>query len=718
MKEPKINLKDHQYYFNRELSWLEFNYRVLQEALSERTLLLERLKFTAIFSSNLDEFFMVRVAALKRQVEAEVSKLTPDGRNPIQQIQDINRRLRPLVKLQVENFEQNLKQELTKHRVYLINFVDLNQEQRKYLHNYFETNIFPVLTPLAVDPSHPFPHMSNLSLNLAVLVKNPETEAELFARVKVPKTLPRFVTFPPELRQVSNRDDNPLWVGVPLEQVIAHHLEALFPGMDVQECHNFRLTRDADLAVQEDEADDLLLAIKQELRKRHFAGSAVRLEIHPTMPEAVKQMLMQGLGLEEMDVYEIDGLLGLNDLFALASLPLPELKDTPWSGIVPPPFDQFQTLEIARADEKDDNVSDEFFAMIRKSDLLVHHPYHSFSATVQQFITQAAIDPNVMAIKMTLYRTSGDSPIIQALIDAAENGKQVVALVELKARFDEENNIIWARKLEKAGVHVVYGIVGLKTHTKIVLVVRKEKDKIRRYVHIGTGNYNPKTAKLYTDIGLISCREDLGADLTDLFNFLTGYSQQKSYRKLLVAPLTMRDRMIEMIEREAQHCQNHGSGRIVAKMNSLVDVEVIKALYRASQAGVKIDLIIRGICCLRPGIEGVSENIKVISIVGRFLEHSRIFYFQNNGAEEIYIGSADWMTRNLTRRVEAVTPVEDPHLMKQLQEILGIMLADNCQSWELQSDGSYIRKKAKEGEKELNTHEALMAMALSTSTMI
>lgn len=718
MKEQKINLKDHQYYFNRELSWLEFNYRVLQEALSERTLLLERLKFTAIFSSNLDEFFMVRVAALKRQVEAEVSKLTPDGRNPLQQIQDINQRLRPLVKLQVENFEQNLKQELTKHRVYLINFVDLNQEQRKYLHNYFETNIFPVLTPLAVDPSHPFPHMSNLSLNLAVLVKNPETEAELFARVKVPKTLPRFVTFPPELRQVSNRDDSPLWVGVPLEQVIAHHLEALFPGMDVQECHNFRLTRDADLAVQEDEADDLLLAIKQELRKRHFAGSAVRLEIHPTMPEAVKQMLMQGLGLEEMDVYEIDGLLGLNDLFALASLPLPELKDTPWSGIVPPPFDQFQTLEIARADEKDDNVSDEFFAMIRKSDLLVHHPYHSFSATVQQFITQAAIDPNVMAIKMTLYRTSGDSPIIQALIDAAENGKQVVALVELKARFDEENNIIWARKLEKAGVHVVYGIVGLKTHTKIVLVVRKEKDKIRRYVHIGTGNYNPKTAKLYTDIGLISCREDLGADLTDLFNFLTGYSQQKSYRKLLVAPLTMRDRIIEMIEREAQHCQNHGSGRIVAKMNSLVDVEVIKALYRASQAGVKIDLIIRGICCLRPGIEGVSENIKVISIVGRFLEHSRIFYFQNNGAEEIYIGSADWMTRNLTRRVEAVTPVEDPHLMKQLQEILGIMLADNCQSWELQSDGSYIRKKAKEGEKELNTHEALMAMALSTSTMI
>nr|AIJ50389.1 polyphosphate kinase [Cyanobacterium sp. Fardillapur 2.5] len=718
IKEQVVNIEDHQYYFNRELSWLEFNYRVLQEALSERTLLLERLKFTAIFSSNLDEFFMVRVAALKRQVEAEVSKLTPDGRTPLQQIQDINKRLRPLVKQQVENFEYNLKQELTNHKVYLINFVDLNQEQRKYLHDYFDTNIFPVLTPLAVDPSHPFPHMSNLSLNLAVLVKNPDNGAELFARVKVPKTLPRFVTFPPELRQVSNLDDDPLWVGVPLEQVIAHHLETLFPGMDVQECHNFRLTRDADLGVQEDEADDLLLAIKQELRKRHFAGSAVRLEIHPTMPENVKQMLMQGLGLEEMDIYEIDGLLGLNDLFAFMGLPLPKLKDVPWNGIVPPPFDQFQTLEMARANESDDNVSDEFFAMIRKSDLLVHHPYHSFSATVQQFITQAAHDPDVMAIKMTLYRTSGDSPIIKALIDAAENGKQVVALVELKARFDEENNIIWARKLEKAGVHVVYGIVGLKTHTKIVLVVRKEKDKIRRYIHIGTGNYNPKTAKLYTDVGLISCREDLGADLTDLFNFLTGYSKQQSFRKLLVAPVTMRDRMIEMIEREAGHCRNNGTGRIVAKMNSLVDVQIIRALYRASQAGVKIDLIIRGICSLRPGVEGVSENIKVISIVGRFLEHSRIFYFQNNGQEGIYIGSADWMSRNLSRRVEAVTPIEDPELMKQLQEILGIMLADNRQSWELHSDGNYLRREAKEGEKELNTHEVLMNMALNSSTMI
>jgi polyphosphate kinase len=711
MKDQTINLNEPEYYFNRELSWLEFNSRVLQEALNEKTLLLERLKFTAIFSANLDEFFMVRVAALKRQIEAEVTKLTPDGRTPVQQIYDINSHLRPLIKQLVENFEYKLKQELITHGVYLVNFVDLNEKQKDYLHQYFDNTIFPVLTPLAVDPSHPFPHMSNLSLNLAVLVKNPDTGAELFARVKVPKTLPRFITFPPELRKVHNCDELPLWVGIPIEQVMSHYLEALFPGMNVQECHNFRLTRDADLGVQEDEADDLLLAIQQELRKRRFAGSAVRLEIHPSMADNIKQMLMEGLDLEEIDVYEIDGLLGLNYLFDLTSLPLPELKDTPWNGIVPPPFDQFQELEMAKENEEDNTISDKFFAMIRKSDLMVHHPYHSFSSTVQQFITQAAHDPHVMAIKMTLYRTSGDSPILKALIDAAENGKQVIALVELKARFDEENNIIWARKLENAGVHVVYGIVGLKTHTKIILVVRKEKYQIRRYVHIGTGNYNPKTARLYTDIGLISCREDLGADLTDLFNFLTGYSKQKAFRKLLVAPVTMRDRMIAMIEREAEHSRDGGSGRIIAKMNSVVDVPVIQALYRASQAGVKIDLIVRGICSLRPGVEGISENIRVISIIGRFLEHSRIFYFHNNGEEEIYIGSADWMGRNLSRRVEAITPIEEPKLIKQLQEILQIMLSDNRQSWELKSDGSYVKRIPVEGEEEVSTHEILMKMA-------
>jgi polyphosphate kinase len=711
---PEINLKDYQYYFNRELSWLEFNYRVLYEAVDPRTPLLERLKFSAIFSSNLDEFFMVRVAGLKRQLEADVTKLTPDGRTPLQQLEAINERLRPLVKQQVENFEYNLKKELVGYGIHLINYVDLHQEQRNYLHQYFEENIFPVLTPLAVDPSHPFPHMSNLSLNLAVLVKNPDTGDELFARVKVPKSLPRFVTLPEDLRQVSNEDNQAIWVAVPLEQVITHNLESLFPGMDVQECHTFRLTRDADLAVQEDEADDLLLAIEQELRKRRFAGSAVRLEVHASMPPHVKRVLMQGLALEEIDVYEIDGLLGLGDLFALMSLPVPALKDKPWSSVVPAPFARFQELQLSQENEESNHLGQEFFSMIQESDLLVHHPYHSFSATVQQFITQAARDPDVLAIKMTLYRTSGDSPIIEALIEAAENGKQVVALIELKARFDEANNIIWARKLEKAGIHVVYGLVGLKTHTKIVLVVRKEKGKIRRYVHIGTGNYNPKTAKLYTDLGLLSCREDLGADLTDLFNFLTGYSKQKAYRKLLVAPLTLRDRMTAMIERETEHCRNGGTGRIVAKMNSLVDPKIILTLYQASQAGVQIDLIIRGICCLRPGLEGVSENIRVISVIGRFLEHSRILYFHNNGEEEIYIGSADWMSRNLSRRVEAVTPVENPAIMRQLQEILGIMLSDNRQAWELHSDGTYVQRQPANGQKEQSTHQTLMDMALAS----
>ncbi len=710
MKEETIDLNDYQYYFNREVSWLEFNRRVLQEALNEKTPLLERLKFTAIFSANLDEFFMVRVAALKRQIEAEVTKRSLDGRNAIEQIKDINTRLRPMVKLQTDNFETNLKKNLTLEGIHLLDFVDLNQEQREYISTYFNGNIFPVLTPLAVDTSHPFPHVSNLSLNLAVVVKNPETGAELFARVKVPKSLPRFVCFPDDLKQVSYKhDQTPFWVGVPLEQVIAHHLAALFPGMDVQECYNFRLTRDADLGVQEDEADDLLLAIQQELRKRHFAGSSVRLEINSSMPENIKETLMHGLSLTEMDIYTIDGLIGLKDLFVLASLPLPELKDIPWSGVVPKAFEKLQVTPAN--EEEEQNISNEFFAKIRKADLMVHHPYHSFSGTVQQFITQSAHDPNVMAIKMTLYRTSGNSPIVKALIEAVENGKQVVVLVELKARFDEENNIIWARKLEKMGVHVVYGIVGLKTHTKIVLVVRKEKEKIRRYVHIGTGNYNPKTSKLYTDIGLISANEDLGADLTDLFNFLTGYSKQKSFRKLLVAPTTMRTRIIEMIDREAQHCLEGNSGRIVAKMNSLVDLEMIKALYKASQAGVKIDLIIRGICCLRPGVENISENINVISIIGRFLEHSRVFYFHNNSEEEIYIGSADWMTRNLSRRVEAVTPIESPKLLAQLQEILGIMLADNVQAWDLQPDGSYIQRQPNSKEKELGTHQKLMEMA-------
>lgn len=706
--ETTVNLKNPQYYINRELSWLEFNRRVLHEAQDARTPLLERLKFTSIFSSNLDEYFMVRVAALKQQVEAGVTKLTADGMTPPEQLAAISERLHPVIKEQDHLFEQILRPELLANGVHIIDYVDLNQEQRNYLHKFFEEHIFPVLTPLAVDPGHPFPYISNLSLNLAVVVKEPDSDEELFARIKVPQVLPRFVSLPLEL---AHKDDEALvWTGIPLEQAIAHNLESLFPGMNIQECHPFRVTRNADLEVEEDEADDLLLAIEQELRKRRMGGSAVRLEITSAAPPELRQMLMEELELEEGDVYEIDGLIGLVDLMSFMGLPLPDLKDEPWSPIIPAPFNRLISNEDDDKKEKED-----IFSLIRKSDLFVHHPYHSFGATVQEFITQAAHDPGVLAIKMTLYRTSGDSPIVNALIAAAENGKQVVALVELKARFDEENNINWARKLESSGVHVVYGLVGLKTHTKIVLVVRQEDKKIRRYVHIGTGNYNPKTAKLYTDFGLLSCREELGSDLTDLFNFLTGYSRQKAYRKLLVSPVTMRDRMIAMIHREIDHCNNGKTGRIVAKMNALVDPKIIQALYEASQAGVKIDLIVRGICCLRPGIEGVSDNIRVISIIGRFLEHSRIFYFHNDGNNEVYIGSADWMPRNLDRRVEAVTPIEDETITKELEEILGIMLADNRQAWDLQSDGTYVQRKPTEKILEQSTQKTLMEMATAST---
>ena len=702
-----VDLNDPQYYFNRELSWLEFNRRVLAEAVDKRTPLLERLKFMAIFSSNLDEFFMVRVAALKKQVAADVSKRSADGLSPQQQLDAIAKTLTPMIEQQHRHFEKALKKELTKSGVYFLDYVDLSQEQRNYINNYFEEHIFPVLTPLAVDPSHPFPYISNLSLNLAVVLKDPAIDNELFARVKLPNVLPRFIALPEELRQ-KHRNQPGVWTGVPIEQVVTHNLEYLFPGMNILESYAFRVTRNADLSVEEDEADDLLLAIEKELQKRRIGGSSVRLEIEASIPPELRSTIIRELALEENDVYDIEGLLCLGDLMSLLSIPLPELKDQPWNAVLPPRLSWLQ--EEGESSTENEN----FFNVIRQGDLLVHHPYHSFSNTVLRFVTEAAYDPNVLAIKMTLYRTSGDSPIVKALIAAAQNDKQVVALVELKARFDEENNILWARKLEKSGVHVVYGVTGLKTHTKITLVVRQEREKIRRYVHIGTGNYNPKTAKIYTDLGLLSCREELGADLTDLFNFLTGYSRQKSYRKLLVAPVSLRERMIESIDREAENCRKGKTGRIVAKMNSLVDQQIIQKLYEASGAGVEIDLIVRGICCLRPKLPKISDNIRVISIIGRFLEHSRIFYFHNDGREEIYIGSADWMTRNLSRRVEAVTPIESPEIFSDLQEILGVMLADNRKAWELQSDGVYVQRKPKKDEEERSTHDTFMEMALQS----
>ncbi|XHX80799.1 MAG: polyphosphate kinase 1 [Stenomitos frigidus ULC029] len=703
----EINLTDSQYYFNREISWLEFNNRVLHEAFDPRTPLLERLKFMAIFSSNLDEYFMVRVAALKEQVAAKVTRRSADGRTAQEQLELIGQRLRPMMAQQHRHFEQALRPQLATNGVYLLDYIDLNQEQRRYLQTYFDEQIFPVLTPLAIDPGHPFPYISNLSLNLAVVIKDPANGEELFARVKVPKILPRFLPLPEHLR-LQQKDVPAAWTGVPLEQVIAHNLESLFPGMTILEYYPFRITRDGDLEVAEDEADDLLLAIEQELRKRRFGGSIVRLEVHASMPETVREMLRQEMDLGENDVYEVEGLLCLSDLFALTGLPLPELKDPVWRSALPPRLRR--TIETGSG-SLEIEVEDDFFAIIRKQDLLLHHPYESFSNTVQRFLTQAAHDPDVLAIKTTLYRTSGDSPIVDALITAAENGKQVSVLVELKARFDEENNINWARKLENVGVHVVYGLVGLKTHTKVMLVVRREEGRIRRYVHVGTGNYNPKTARLYTDVGLLSCRDDLGADLTELFNYLTGYSRQQTYRKLLVAPVSLRDRMLALIHRESEHARNGLHARIVAKMNALVDPRMIVALYEASQAGVQVDLIVRGMCCLRPQVLGISENIRVVSIVGRFLEHSRIFYFHNQGQEEVFIGSADWMTRNLDRRVEAVVPIDDPAIAKDLQEILGILLADNRQAWDLQADGHYIQRRPAVGLPEQSSQRTLMEMA-------
>ena len=702
----KIQLDSPEWYLSRELSWLEFNRRVLHEALDRRTPLIERLKFLSIFSSNLDEYFMVRVAVTKQQIEAQVDKRTPDGRTPAEQLEDIGQRLRPIVKQAHRYFQDDLRLQLRDEGIYLLDYADLNEEQRTYLNRYFTEQVFPVLTPLAVDSGHPFPYISNLSLNLAVEIQEQGASESHFARVKVPKVLPRFVQLPAKLgpsRTVENsvRPMPAHWAGVPMEQIIAHNIAALFSGMVVKDCYPFRITRNADLSVEEDEADDLMLAIEQELRKRRLGGSVVRLELEASMDPEMRATLMSELKIQEKDVYEIESPLGLADLMSFMSLPLPDLKDKPWKAVTPPSW------KAAQAE------GGGIFAMIRRRDRLVHHPYDSFTNTIQAFITQAAVDPDVLAIKMTLYRTSGDSPIVNALIKAAEHGKQVVALVELKARFDEENNINWARTLERAGVHVVYGLVNLKTHTKISLVVRREEDAIRRYVHIGTGNYNPKTARLYTDLGLMSCREELGSDLTDLFNYLTGYAKQQDYQKLLIAPSNLRSQMISFIRAEAAIAKSGKPARIIAKMNAIVDPKMIAELYKASQAGVKIDLIIRGICCLRPGVPRVSENIRVISVIGRFLEHSRIFYFQNDGDERYYIGSADWMPRNLDRRVEAVVPIEEPSLRLRLSDILQTCLNDNRQAWEMTADGTYEQRQPKAGESNRSTHKLLMKKALA-----
>ena len=674
------------YFFNRELSWIAFNKRVLSEGIDSRTSLLERAKFFAIFSTNLDEFFMVRVARVKKKFAEQMDIISDDGLNPEKQLQAIREALVPLVTMQHEFFENILRPELHNHGVKLLDYKDIDKKHQRYLKTYFQDKLFPVLTPLAVDPAHPFPYISNLSLNLVVIVRDRDTKEKNFARVKVPNVLPRFVKIP-------ETDEHTF---VPLEQVIAHNLEALFPGMEILSYYPFRITRDAQLDIEEEEADDLISALQEELRKQKF-GSVVRMEIASDIPPEIRKELIEQLGITEADVYDIPGLIGLGGLMAIAFLPMPEHQDKPWKSVTHP--------RLKQGDEDGKNI----FDIISEGDFLVHHPYQSFTTTVQRFIEDAANDDDVLAIKQTLYRTSGDSPIVHALIRAAENGKQVAVLVELKARFDEANNILWAKKLENAGVHVVYGFKNLKTHTKTALVVRQEGDRLVRYVHIGTGNYNPKTARFYSDLGIFSCNDNLGADLTDLFNYLTGYSRQRDYRKLLVAPVNMREKFLKLIHREIEHQKQGYPSYIIAKMNSLVDPEIISALYEASQVGVNIDLIIRGICCIRPKVKGLSDRIRVISVIGRFLEHSRIFYFSNGGEEQVYIGSADWMPRNLDARVEVITPVEEGALIKELKQILEIILADNRQAWDLKADGTYIQRVPKDGEPEMSSQKHFMS---------
>ncbi len=679
-------LEDPALYFSRELSWLEFNDRVLEEAEDERNPLLERVKFLAIFSTNLDEYFMIRVAALKQQIAAEVHKRSNDGRLPAEQLTAISERLRLSLERSARLLER-LAPSLASEGIAIRRYDELSPSQREQLKGFFESRVFPVLTPLAVDSSHPFPYISNLSLSLGVEMYELTSEGpEMhFARVKVPDSLPRLVPL------ASN--DSPSHF-VLLEDVIANNLEELFPGMEIRASYRFRVTRDADLDLQEDEADDLLRAIESELRRRRF-GEPVRLEVESAMPAHLRAMLLEALSLSDVDLYAIDGMLGTSGLWPLVNLDRPDLHDRPFTPAIP-----------ARLVHQSD-----MFAAIREGDLLLHHPYDSFDPVVQ-FVHQAAHDPQVLAIKQTLYRTSGNSPVVAALVDAAESGKQVAALIELKARFDEENNIHWARNLERVGAHVVYGFPALKVHAKVTLVVRDEPDGIRRYVHFGTGNYNDKTAKTYTDLSLFTCRAELGRDVTHLFNRLTGFSKATRYEELLVAPATLRSGFESLIAREADHARAGRPSGIVAKLNAVSDAGMVRALYRASQAGVPIELIVRGMCELRPGLPGISETIRVRSIVGRFLEHSRIFSFVNGGDAEIYMGSADWMGRNLDRRVETCLPILDPAIRAYVQRgILDVLREDNVKTRWLRSDGSYVRRTPADGEPLRNAHALLLEAA-------
>lgn len=679
-----------QEFLNRDLEWIEFNARVLQEALDPRTPLLERVRFLGIFTSNLDEFFMKRVGSLKRQVEVGVQRKS-GGLTPIQVLASLRSRVKQLLAAQADGFQNAIQIEMAQAGVHLLSWERLTPVEKQFATRYFRQNVFPVLTPLAVDPGLPFPFISNLSTSLGVTLKHPENEEKLFARIKVPKIFPQWI-------QVRGEDPNSKQFRfISLIEMIKHNLRDLFPDMEVIDVMPFRITRNAEIERDdEDEADDLLEMIAEELKQRRFA-EVVRLEHGPNPDPWMIRFLMDELELTDAEVYELPSLLDYTELKPIADLPLQSLKFDPWTPMPP----------TRLIDERES-----IFSVIREGDLLVHHPYESFGNSVERFIKQAVEDPKVLAIKMTLYRTGDESPFIPYLIRAAEHGKQVVVLIELKARFDEERNIHWAQELENAGVHVVYGVIGLKTHAKVALVIRQDHDHIRCYAHFGTGNYHKDTAKLYTDVGLFTCNPAFTDDAVELFHFLTGRSLKRNYRKLLVAPINMKDLFIDKIRRETTNARAGKPARIIAKCNSLEDANVGRALYEASQAGVKIDLIIRGFCCLRPKVAGLSENIRVISIIGRFLEHSRIFYFQNGETDplngEFFIGSADWMYRNLLARIETVVPIEERSLRSKLWDIFEISLADRRQAWEMDSDGTYVQFKPQAPEEEVGTHIRLM----------
>jgi len=693
-----IPFDDPKLYVNRELSLLEFQRRVLQEAQDETVPLLERAKFLSIFGSNLDEFFMVRVAGLKRQVEKGVVECGPDGMSSSAQLAAIRERVAALFQAAHECWQEQVLPSLNDAGIEVIEYAQLSSRQRSALDKYFRETLFPTLTPLAFDPGRPFPHISNLSLNLAVLIRDKEG-VEHFARVKIPNSIPQLVAV--EAAQPKSAKSKRLagQCFVWLEQLVAANLAMLFPGMKILEAHPFHVTRDADAAIQELEAADLLESVEEGVWRRRFAD-VIRLEVNQAMPPSVLQILMENFEVKPDDVYQLNGPLALVRLKQIAALDRPALRDPVFLPGTP-----------AALQPEDDG--EDIFATIRRQDILLHHPFNSFQPVVS-FLQQAARDPAVLAIKITLYRVGKNAPVVETLLEAVENDKQVAVLVELKARFDEESNIEWARALEREGVHVVYGLQGLKVHCKTALVVRQEGNVIRRYAHLSTGNYNTITSQLYTDFGMFTCDEEIGADCTDLFNYLTGYSAKAEYRKLLVAPIALREHLERMIQREIEHQRRGERGHLIFKMNALVDKRAIQLLYEASKAGVQVDLLVRGICCLRPGLKGVSENIRVISIIGRFLEHSRIYYFRNAGEEEVYLGSADLMPRNLDRRVEVVFPVREPRLIRRFRdEVLATYLSDTVKARHMQSDGRYLRSSSRARQESVNSQQHFINRAAS-----